>query len=164
GGSTSSVELATIGRRVFECEWDLLGLLALADPLYTAGPLGEPAPGGELTPAASDLHGTTTVHVLVEAVRDLLAGPVMEGTAGSVRHQARVAANALGIVARELELGPHQEVAHQQRLAELGVRSDLELAATIRGGSAAVGPTLVRVLAADARDRLLVANPGWLSG
>jgi len=164
GGSTSSVELATIGRRVFECEWDLLGLLALADPLYTAGPLGEPAPGGELTPAASDLHGTTTVHVLVEAVRDLLAGPVMEGTAGSVRHQARVAANALGIVARELELGPHQEVAHQQRLAELGVRSDLELAAAIRGGSAAVGPTLVRVLAADARDRLLVANPGWLSG
>lgn len=173
-GQTGSVELATIGRRVFECEWDLLGLLASSDPMFAdtrpgSADDGPPAsddlrlaggPASVLPPA--DLHGTSTMAVLVEAVRDLLAGPLTEATSGSIRHQARVAVNALGIVARELELGPQQETAHRERLAELGVRSDAELAAAIRDGLA-VDAALVRLLAADTRDRLSVANPAWLT-
>jgi aminoglycoside phosphotransferase (APT) family kinase protein len=169
GGQTSSVELATIGRRVFECEWDLLGLLALADPIFAAArlddagadPSAAPTAGAPPPETASHLHGTSTVGILVAAVRDVLAGPVVEATSGSVRHQARVAANALGIVARELELRPQQVAAHAQRLAELGVSSDAELAQLARTGE--TGQALVRALALDTRDRLLVANPGWLN-
>ena len=51
GGTSRSVELATIGRRVCESEWDLFGLLGVArpagrpapDPAASAAGPGEPA-------------------------------------------------------------------------------------------------------------------------
>jgi aminoglycoside phosphotransferase (APT) family kinase protein len=105
-GAHRSVELAAIGRRVCEQEWDLLLLLdpaaaeaaARSRPRLTGDAYAAPAP-----------HGRPTVSELLEAVREYLLGSVMPATTGQLAFHARVAANALAIVARELELGPEDE-------------------------------------------------------
>ena len=77
-------------------------------------------------------------------------------------HQVRIARHALEIVARELELGPAQLESHRARLQALGVADEAELSARIRSGEFDDRAGLVEALRADSRDRLLVANPGWL--
>jgi aminoglycoside phosphotransferase (APT) family kinase protein len=102
-GAHRSVELAAIGRRVCEQEWDLLLLLepdaarraALRRPRPAGSPLAAPAP-----------HGRPTASELLDAVRAFLTEEVMPATHAHLAFHARVAANVLGIVARELELGP----------------------------------------------------------
>jgi hypothetical protein len=49
-------------------------------------------------------YGRPTASELVDAVREFLTDQVMPGTAGQLAFHARVAANALAIVGRELEL------------------------------------------------------------
>ena len=102
-GAYRSVELAAIGRRVCEQEWDLLTLLepeaaaraAARRPRPSAQPRQSPAP-----------HGRPTASELLDAVRGYLIDQVMPGTSGQLAFHARVAANALAIIARELDLGP----------------------------------------------------------
>jgi aminoglycoside phosphotransferase (APT) family kinase protein len=102
-GAHRSVELAAIGRRVCEQEWDLLLLLepdaaeraARSRPVLTGAARAEPAP-----------YGRPTASELLEAVGEYLLGGVLPATSGQVAYHARVAANVLAIVARELELGP----------------------------------------------------------
>ena len=114
------------------------------------------------------LHGRPTAWELVDAVRTFLQAQVSEGATGSApsdgadRHQMRIAAHALEVVARELALGPGQEAAHQDRLHHLGFDDDASLAEAIRNGRLDDSPTLRRALREDTRDRLLVANPRWL--
>jgi Phosphotransferase enzyme family/Domain of unknown function (DUF6285) len=135
-GAHRSVELAAIGRRVCEQEWDLLLLLdpeaadqaARVRPRPTGGPVREPAPFGR--PTASEL---------LDAVREFLIDGVMPATTGQLAFHARVAANALAIVARELEL-------------------DQGLAA---GGDAAARGSAGRDLADQVAARLAVANPRY---
>jgi hypothetical protein len=81
-----------------------------------------------------------------------------------VRFQARVAANVVAMVGRELELGPRLAMAHSARLAGLGVANETELAAAIRSGAyndrlGAVSD----VVRATVADKLSVANPGYRS-
>jgi aminoglycoside phosphotransferase (APT) family kinase protein len=152
-GVTRSVELATIGRRVCESEWDLFTLLGTSPPA-TAGPV--PA-DGPLPP-----FGRPTAAELVEAVREYLDARMERDTDGS-RFETRVARNALAIAERELLLGPAFAAAHAERLAELGFSDDAALAAALRAGDLddeweSVAPAL----AASARDQLLVANPAYL--
>jgi aminoglycoside phosphotransferase (APT) family kinase protein len=152
-GVTRSVELATIGRRVCESEWDLFTLLG-TPPLASAGPV--PADG----PTAP--FGRPTTAELVEAVCEYLQG-VMERSDGGAAFEARVARNALRMAERELRLGPALRAAHAERLVALGFDDDAALAATLRSGAldhdwASIAP----VLAATARDQLLVANPAYL--
>jgi aminoglycoside phosphotransferase (APT) family kinase protein len=105
-GALRSVELAAIGRRVCEQEWDLLLLLdpeaaaaaAARRPRQTGAPRPAPAP-----------HGRPTASELLDAVRHFLTDQVMPSAGGQVAFHARVAANVLGIVAREIELGPLPE-------------------------------------------------------
>ncbi|HEX9030327.1 MAG TPA: phosphotransferase [Streptosporangiaceae bacterium] len=102
-GALRSVELAAIGRRVCEQEWDLLLLLdpqaaeraAARRPRPDGAPRAAPAP-----------HGRPTASELLDAVRGYLTDQVMSATTGQLAFHARVAANVLAIVARELELGP----------------------------------------------------------
>ena len=49
--------------------------------------------------------GRPTASELLDAVREFLTGQVMPAATGQLAFHARVAANILGIVARELELG-----------------------------------------------------------
>jgi hypothetical protein len=100
---------------------------------------------------------------MVDAVREWLLNDVVAGTEGRLRFHARVAANMLAMVGRELEVGPAQAAAHRERLAELGMADDVELAAAIRRGELDDrADELRRLLRASIVDKLLVANPGYL--
>jgi aminoglycoside phosphotransferase (APT) family kinase protein len=110
-GAHRSVELAAIGRRVCEQEWDLLLLLAPEAAARAAARRPRPAGGPQPAPAP---HGRPTASELLDAVRGFLTDQVMPATTGQLAFHARVAANVLGIVARELELGaiaPEAELA-----------------------------------------------------
>jgi hypothetical protein len=111
---------------------------------------------------SNDLHGRPTAAELVDAVAGFLRHDLGPGVDGPRRHQVRIAVHALEVVGRELALGPEQAAAHQARLEALGVESDAELAEGIRAGRFDDHPGLLASLRADTRDRLLVANPGWL--
>ena len=154
-GSTRSVELAAIGRRVCESEWDLVTLLGVA-PGDSA-----PEPVGKGSPVAP--FGRPTAAELVEAVREYLEANVMERSEGGARFEARVARNALAVVERELLLGHEIATAHAYRLRDLGITDDAALAAAIRAGDFDDGwEPVASALAASARDQLLVANPSYL--
>jgi len=153
-GASRSVELATIGRRVCENEWDVLGLLPGGD---LPGP--EPRPPG--TPA--DLYGRPTAGELVEAVREWVDDDVRGATEGRVAFHARVAVNALRMLERQLALAPVHEPAHRRRLTELGHDDDEQLAAAIRAGREDHRlPEVRQAVAASVRAKLEVANPRWL--
>jgi len=168
-GMVRSVELAAIGRRVCEVESDLLDLLPWT---ATVGGVGVPesAPGvsgpgdsaGE--PSAGPIgppHDVPSAVQLLDAVREFLESDVLSATEGRVRFHARVAANVVAMVGRELGLGTELAVAHSARLAGLGVVTEAELAAAIRSGAyndrlGAVSD----VVRATVADKLAVANPG----
>ena len=79
-----------------------------------------------------------------------------------MRFHVRVAANVVAMVGRELELGGELVGAHAERLAELGVSSETQLAAAIRGG--AFDDRLGAVsdaVRATVSDKLAVANPTY---
>jgi aminoglycoside phosphotransferase (APT) family kinase protein len=103
-GAHRSVELAAIGRRVCEQEWDLLLLLDPEAAAAAADRAAVPASVAQAPEAA--LYGRPTAGELLEAVRGFLTDQVMAATTGQVAFHARVAANVLGIVAREIEAGP----------------------------------------------------------
>jgi Phosphotransferase enzyme family/Domain of unknown function (DUF6285) len=102
-GLYRSVELAAIGRRVAEQEWDLLLLLQPEEAAVAAA--RRPRPAGDPAPQPAP-YGRPTTSELLDAVRGYLTEQVMPATGGQLAFHARVAANALAIVARELELGP----------------------------------------------------------
>jgi Domain of unknown function (DUF6285) len=106
------------------------------------------------------LHGRPTAAELVAAVADFLDKDVRSSTDGQVNFHARVAANVLRIVERELTADSATQVT--DGLAELGFADEARLAAAIRAGTlddrgADVLPTL-RMLV---RHRLAVDHPGY---
>lgn len=110
-----------------------------------------------------------TAAELVEAVRDFLADDVQPALEGRLAFHTRVAVNALGMIERELSLGPALDAAERARAVALlghdGELRDLEreLAARIRDGSldARSGEVNDHVRA-TVRAKLEVANPGYL--
>jgi len=158
-GAVRSVELAAIGRRVCEVEWDLLELLAADGSPH--GPDGAdealvaPEPPGTLHDAPSPVE-------LLDAVAEFLRADVMTGTEGRLRFHARVAANVVDIVSRQISLGPLQESAHTFLLQQLGVVDDAELAEAIRSGRLSHRHDEVSaVVAASVAAKLAVAHPGY---
>jgi hypothetical protein len=107
-------------------------------------------------------HDVPTATELLEAVREWIGDVGASGEPVN-RFHARVAANVLAIVARELELGPHQAERHAQRMASLGVVDDAELVTAIRSGILDDRADEVRGLVWESvRDKLAVANPSYL--
>jgi hypothetical protein len=99
----------------------------------------------------------------VEAVREFLERDVMAATEGRVQFHTRVAVNVLSMVQRELELGPSQSAAHHERLETLGFADEAELAAAIRSGAVDDRYDEIKAaVAANVRDKLIVANPKYL--
>lgn len=152
-GAVPSVELAAIGRRVAEQEHDLL--LALGVPA-DAPPAAGPAP-------RSDLHGRPSSADLVDAVAAFLREDVRAAADERLGYLARVAANVLDGVGRDLALGPDQERRHRERLAALGFHDQAGLAAAIRAGTIADDdPALLAAVREAVTDKLAVANPRYL--
>jgi aminoglycoside phosphotransferase (APT) family kinase protein len=158
-GASRSVELAAIGRRVCESEWDLFVLLGVAAAVPEPTPAAGPAsPSPVVAP-----FGRPTAAELVEAVREYLERDVMADGDGGARFTARVARNALQTVERQLDLGAAIAEAHVRRLASLGFEDDAALASAIRSGAFDDDWIDLGVaLATSARDQLLVANPTYL--
>jgi len=108
------------------------------------------------------VYGRPTLSELLAAVRESLAdaasgrGPALSG------YRARVAANALAVVQRELTRGAADQGAYVALLARLGAADEAALAAQIRAGRrdhqlAELAGLLRGIVAA----RLAVAHPGY---
>jgi hypothetical protein len=107
-----------------------------------------------------------TVTEILEAVGDWLE----DGAQGADAFQGRVAANAIGIVRRELALWPQAEARAIARLESItgkaGAFEQLEalLCAKLGDGSIAVGdPGVLEHLRATALDRLAIDQPNYRS-
>jgi aminoglycoside phosphotransferase (APT) family kinase protein len=122
-GRFPNVELAALGRRVAEVEWELLGLLCEAfrdgagngDAQSSPPPSSDP-PGSQATaagagspvaaePAAPTTVGRPSAAELLEAVAAFLTEEVVPTFRGRQRFHALVAANVARVVARETERG-----------------------------------------------------------
>jgi hypothetical protein len=106
------------------------------------------------------MYGRPTAAELVAVVADFLDKDVRANTDGQVNFHARVAANVLRIVERELTDTSDAEVI--AGLAELGFADETQLATAIRAGAlddrtADVLPALRTLV----RHRLAVAHPGY---
>ena len=109
-------------------------------------------------------HDVPTAAQLVEAVREFLERDVMSVTDGRVQFHTRVAVNVLGMVQREIEMGPAQRDAHAAGLARFGVDSEAELAEAIRTGALDDRAAEVRAFVTETvRAKLEVANPRYLA-
>ena len=107
-------------------------------------------------------HDRPTAAELVEAVREFLVNDVMATTDGRVQFHARVAANVLAMVERELESGDAHAAAHRARLEGLGFGDDVALVAAIRDGSLDDRwEEVFAVVRETVGDKLAVSNPSY---
>jgi aminoglycoside phosphotransferase (APT) family kinase protein len=106
-GPDKSVERAAIGRRSSECQIDCVNLL-IPGPVELLS--------AEL--AASNLD-MPRLDELVASVRDYLRADVMTATTGRTNFLARVAANSLDIVQRDLAIGDRHRARQRERLHRL---------------------------------------------
>jgi aminoglycoside phosphotransferase (APT) family kinase protein len=158
-----SIELAVLGRRVCEQEYDVLLALGYAEPVQITDPLENTGllenTGGPVTTPHDQPNGPG----LLRAVREFLATEVAT-TDPALAFHARVAANALRIAEREAMLAAGHARDHRARLAALGCADDAELCAAIRDGSLDHRfDEVIAAVRAMAVDKLTVANPGHLA-
>jgi len=105
-------------------------------------------------------YGRPIAAELVAAVAEFLETDVRDATSGQVNFHARVAANALRIVERELL--DETQAESGAALAGLGFADEDELAAAIRAGELDGRATdVVACLRTLVRRRLAVAHPGY---
>ncbi|MDT5206249.1 MAG: hypothetical protein QOD34_2885 [Mycobacterium sp.] len=105
-------------------------------------------------------YGRPTAAELVAAVADFLETDVRESTIGRVNFHARVAANALRMVQRELLADPDDGVS--EALARIGYDDEATLAAAIRAGELdGAGDQVQSALRALVSRRLAAAHPGY---
>jgi hypothetical protein len=109
----------------------------------------------------SDLHGRPTAPELIAAVAEFLDTDVRAATDGQVNFHARVAANALRMVERELLDAGAAEA--RAALAGLGFGDEAGLAAAIRAGEldGRGDAQVTACLRTLVRHRLAVAHPGY---
>lgn len=150
-GAIRSVELAAIGRRVAEQEHDLLDIMGIAASTSAL-----------IATEPSALAGVPNLSGLVEAVREFLQNDVMATTSGRVQFHARVAANVLAMIEREISFGPEMLRAHTEGLTSLGIATEAELATAIRTGSIDYkSPAVAQLVRNTVATRLAIANPKY---
>ncbi len=122
-----------------------------------------------------------TYDELLAAVERFLSQEIVPNMEGVRRFHARVAANVLGIVRRELEreeeqlaaewagldglLGPGKPPEGRAALREAVGARKADLCERIRAGEADAEPfreAVISQVRRTIRDKLLVSNPGWL--
>ena len=105
---------------------------------------------------------------LLDAVASLLRDVLLPQLPPGAAFQARVAANAVDLAAREMRLGPAADAAHAERLQALLQHSGppdvlaAELALAIRSGAIdAQNPALRAHLWASTLDKLAIDQPAY---
>ena len=147
-GTEQSLELAMIGRRFAENEYDLLLALGLTEPREMPDPLAEVATVDD------PVFGQPTASQLIAAVSDELNA--------SRAYSDRLRRNAVDVVHREMLLGDELRSAYAEALAVAGAATERELAEAIRDGHVELSDVLAAVrLGVDAR--LTVWNPRHLA-
>ncbi|GAC02519.1 putative aminoglycoside phosphotransferase [Gordonia namibiensis NBRC 108229] len=159
-GVERSVELAAIGRRSAEQEFDALLDLGIVSPEVVADPLGVDTPGPDEEP-----HGSPSSLELLDALAGFLrSDSVTAEMSPQVRFHTRVAGNVVDVVRRQVLLGATHAAESAQRLAALGVADQRALCDALRSGELDGTDEKVRAaIAADVRARLLVANPKYFA-
>jgi len=154
-GSDGSIERAAIGRRASEGQVDIVNLVI-------------PGPVTLVEPDSFEDLDLPRADELVTSVQDFLKTDVLEKTSGRTRFMARVSGNALGIVGRELALGPPGRSAEQTRLEALlggaGPLSDLrrQLCERLREGEIALDdPALTRHLRQTVVNQVAIDQPRY---
>jgi hypothetical protein len=105
-------------------------------------------------------HGRPTAAELIAAVAEFLETDVRDSTTGQVNFHARVAANVLRIVERELLFDSSDDV--NDALTAIGFDDEAQLAAAIRSGTLDErGDQVTPALRALVSRRLSVAHPGY---
>ncbi|MFE0752213.1 phosphotransferase family protein [Gordonia sp. NPDC058843] len=160
-GVERSVELAAIGRRSAEQEFDALLDLGLVTPEAVPDPLTE-SPGVDPN---DDLYGSPSAVELLEALAEFLRSDAMQAELSpQVRFHTRVAGNVVDVVRRQALLGARDAVASAQRLDALGVADQAALCDGLRSGELdGADPKVRDAIVADVRARLLVANPKYFA-
>jgi aminoglycoside phosphotransferase (APT) family kinase protein len=156
-GAERSVELAAIGRRQCEQEFDVLLALGLTAPVNVDDMLDL-----ERSPT-STLHGRPDLDELLDAVQGYLLDGALAG-GGQTRFHARVAANVVRMARRELLLGADQQELHARSLAALGFATEAELSAAIAAGTIkSRWDEVVALVTRSVIEKLRVAHPAHLS-
>jgi aminoglycoside phosphotransferase (APT) family kinase protein len=122
-GKVRSVDLAAVGRRTAEQEWDLVELLA---PEACAAAIAAPP-----VPILSDddeRYGRPTARELLDTVREFLTERIAPEADRGLAYETRVAANILGIVERELAQEPIDREGDDWETLALVVRDRLVVA------------------------------------
>ncbi|WP_308014821.1 phosphotransferase [Nocardia coffeae] len=157
GGQERSVELAAIGRRVCESEYDLLSVLGLLDESVEVPAASEPAATVHDRP-----HLTEMLDLVAETLTEEIA-PTLTAEQQRQRFLLRICVNLLGTATRELHAGPAATAAVAELLGELDCDSEAELAAGLRSGALSYSDKEVRrVVSLAVLSRLQVANPRHL--
>jgi len=128
GGDDRSLERILVGTRISEVEIDLLLLLEQIAGIdltidIDLGSLKPTKPEGDVL--ASELN---------EAAIEYLMSQVVPETNGAAKFHARIAANALSISQRMIELGPNFAHRAEQRRQNLGISTET-LSEELRGGN-----------------------------
>lgn len=111
------------------------------------------------------MSATTSVELL-SAVRHFLREQVLPELEGFKSYNTRVAANALGIVARELELGNGLAALDRQMAAELGLDADAvsipgHIALALRDGQLPIDEKLLSYLRKRTLLAIAIDNPKY---
>ncbi|MGW4478314.1 phosphotransferase [Rhodococcus triatomae] len=151
-GAEHSLELAAIGRRVCESEYDLLLILDLLDEAVAPPEPARTAPTVHDRPSLGEI-----VALVAETLSDEVA-PALDAARARERYLLRICVNLLGIAGRELDSGSDGPVT--DLLAAVDCTSEAELAQRIREGSLSYTDSAVRRCVGTAvLTRLVVANP-----
>ena len=158
GGAQRSLELAAIGRRVCESEYDLLDVLGLLDTVPV-----------ERTPqaCAPTVQDRPDISEILDLVTETLAadiGPALPADAHQQRYLLRICVSLLRIGERELQAGPAPTAEVHEMLRALSCSSEADLAERLRSGDLSDEDIRVRAaLTAAVVSRLRVSNPRRLS-
>ncbi|MFI2229432.1 phosphotransferase [Nocardia testacea] len=154
GGTEHSLELAAIGRRVCESEYDLLDVLGLL----------EAVPGDEAPEApAPTVHDRPELSEILDLVTETLTaeiGPALPEDAAAQRYLLRICTSLLQIGGRELRAGSGPADRVHDMLRALDCSSEAVLAERLRSGALSVRDLRVRATVnAAVQARLRVSNP-----
>ena len=144
-GDEDSLELALIGRRVAENEFDVLVALGLAAPGERQLPTRTPDAGMFDAPSVDDILQR-----------------IISQTGASKQYSDRLIRSAVSVVSRELESGPAIQQRLQDALEVCGYPDEQRLAEAIRDGIE-LTDEVIDAVRAGVEGRLMVWNPKYLA-